>query len=293
MDYLSSLLSLDGIAIGNYDRVLADRDRTPLAPEDARLLMALHAEAETAATLVAVSASVANALAREDAPKPSPRSLTTFAPPDLALFSASAAQLMDAGFGSQLLPALQDLAARIALARQMSKAFVAEAGIKAKVPSVDPEALSDAWRKACGSAQTALKALKRELSQQGAPIPARQAVALLDLLEVAGRGLNPCVEADGCVIVPGWAERRQHKRQKVDLQAEASIGLSLEPVQIFDVSTGGMGLTGLKNPRRGDALTVKLASGRRLRGSVAWVAGSKAGMRFEQPIPPGDTLLCE
>ena len=218
--------------------------------------------------------------------------LRGFAPPDLALFVASATQLVNAGFGAKLLPALQDLAARIALARQMSKAFMAEAGIKAKVPSVDPEALSDAWRKACGSAQTALKALKQEMSQHGAPAPARQAVALLDLLEVAGRGLHPCVEPDGCVIVPGWAERRQHRRVKVDLEAEASLGLSQQTVQIFDISSGGMGLTGLTNPRRGDALTVKLASGRRLRGSVAWVAGSKAGMRFQQPLPAGDALLC-
>ncbi len=113
------------------------------------------------------------------------------------------------------------------------------------------------------------------------------------LLNQAERGLSPCVEPDGCVIVPGWAERREHKRFKVDLRAEASIGLSLEPVHIFDISAGGMGLIGLTNPRRGDALTVKLKEGRRLRGSIAWVAGNKAGMRFQQPLTPGDALLCE
>ncbi len=61
---------------------------------------------------------------------------------------------------------------------------------------------------------------------------------------------------------------------------------------ISDISAGGMGLIGLTIPR-GDALTVKLKEGRRLRGSIAWVAGNKSGMRFQQPVSPSDALLCE
>ncbi len=39
MDYLQSLLSLDGIAIANYDQVLAGREPNRLAPEETRLLV--------------------------------------------------------------------------------------------------------------------------------------------------------------------------------------------------------------------------------------------------------------
>ena len=257
MDYLQSLLSLDGVAIANYDRLLAERNKYPLPPEDARLLLALYAEAETAATLIAVSASIANTLSREDGPSPNVRSLTTFSPPDLAFFTSCSPQLLQSEFGSEILPNLQDLVARIGLARQMSKALVAEASIKSKAPSVDTEALSDAWQKACSSAARALKALNREMNRQSNLAP-RQSAALLDLLDMAGRGLYPCVEPDGCVIVPGWAERRLHKRQKADFEVEATLGLSIETARAFDISAGGMGLTGLTNPRRGDAISVKL-----------------------------------
>jgi hypothetical protein len=305
MDYLQSLLALDGVAIANYGKLLEEErtgdneDSKPSdsaaaehpVPDTVRLLLALNAEAEAAATLIAVSASIANALARNDAPRPCPRALTTFAPPEPGVFAASAAHLMSQEYAPELLPALQELFSRMALARQMSRAFAAEAGINSRAPSVDPEALADAWRKACRSAETALRTLKRELNQHGAPQRAAT-VGLLDLLDVAGRGLHPCVEPDGCVIVPGWAERRQHRRHRTDLEVEVMIGLAVETARVFDVSAGGMGLTGLKTPRRGDAITVKLDTGRRLRGTIAWVAGNKAGMRLQQPLAPGDALLC-
>lgn len=294
MNYLQSLLALDGAAISNYEMALRSQDEQREVPGHVRLLIALNVEAETVATLAAVSASIANAMAKGGASTgPAPRSLVTFMPPDLTLLATSTAQVVDARLDKNLLKELQNFSSRLGFAKQLSRAFAAECGIKSQKSSVDVLALADAWRHGCGAAITALRALTAELEYYGAGLEAPAKTGLPDLLEVAARGLSPCVEPDGCVIVPGWAERRRHKRHKVDLAAEAILGLEIHPIRIFDLSAAGAGVTGLSSGRRGDALTVKLGSGRRLRGTIAWIAGSRAGVRFGSPLSAGDPLLCE
>lgn len=291
MDYLQSLLSLDGIAIANYDQVLQDGRRGGARPEFVRLLMALKAEAETAATLAVVSASIANALDRAESARPSVRCLRTFSPPELSLFSASATALIAEETAANLVPALQDFAARISFARQMSLAFVSDLSSGAR--SIDRETLCHAWRKACSSAQRAIEALNTELGQLTAVIAPEPPTHLVAHLEEAASGHAPCVEPDGCVIVPGWAERRRSRRVKVDLSAEVHLGSAVAKARVFDLSAGGMGLIGLNNSRRGDSVTVALESGRRFRGTIVWVTGEKAGVRFQQALSPDDALLCE
>jgi hypothetical protein len=53
-----------------------------------------------------------------------------------------------------------------------------------------------------------------------------------------------------------------------------------------------MGLAGLPAAGVGDAVTITLDDGRRLRGTVAWAAGDRAGLRFSEPLAPDDRLLC-
>lgn len=292
MDYLQSLLSLDGITIANYDRILQDPRPSKARPEHIRLLMALKAEAETAAMLVAVCASLANALSREHGTRPAARCLTTFSPPELSLFQASTTALIGSEASVELVPTLQDFAARLSFARQMSQVFVTESPSARAAASIDAEALSDAWRKACLSAQGALAGLSAELRRHVTATVKDPSEGLIEQLQQAEAGLSPCVERDGCVIVPGWAERRQSKRIRVDIAAEVHLGPSIRTARVFDVSTGGMGLRGLENLRRGDSVLVKLAYGRRFRGTIAWVAGDKAGVRFQQALPADDALLC-
>lgn len=295
MNYLQSLLALDGVAISNYELALSAENRQRETPGLVKLLLALNAEAETAATLVAVSASIANALesSEEASPRPSARSLVTFAPPELVLLAASTSQLVSAQLDGNMLVQMQNFSNRLTLAKQLSRAYAAEQGIRSQKTSIDIAALGDAWRHACRSAIGALRSLKSELKFQGAEAEAPAKVGLPDLLEVAARGLSPCVEPDGCVIVPGWAERRRHKRRKLDLAAEASVGSRVQPVQIFDVSAGGMGVSGLNLGQRGDLVSVKLPCGRRLRATLAWIAGNRAGLRFQTPLSSRDPLLCE
>jgi hypothetical protein len=112
------------------------------------------------------------------------------------------------------------------------------------------------------------------------------------LLSGAGNGLKPCLDEGGRLYVPPLPQRRRAPRRSV-LQNCVVHGPAqqLQTGFIRDASMGGLGLGRISGLRRGDHVRVDLANGRQLHGSIAWVTGSSAGLRFDVTLEPSDSLI--
>lgn len=288
MDYLQSILDLDSAA-------LAQMERGPAAGASSvafqARLASLMAEVENAATLVAVSGSIANALAGTGMPPVAVSGFATYAPPDLTGLHAWARDLIAVGGPGQLAVQMQEFGRRLGLARRMADAHVAEVRRGRGPVSVEAEPLADAWSRTCRSARDLVQALAALTGANASGPEADRLADLVTLLERVAKGEAVCVEADGCVVVPGFAERRRHARFDVDQAAEICFGANVYPIRLVDASVGGLGIEGPRLLLPGDAVTVRMADGRKLRAHVAWVREAKAGLRFVEPLQATDPLL--
>jgi len=237
MNYLQSILSLDADALSGA-RLGYDTDLLEIfspSPEQ-RLAGALSRETECTATFVAVSASIANALSVTGKGRVCAQALQTFTHLDTPVLDSAMTTFLDGGKPAAILEPLQAFLFRLALAGRLSTAFVREAGLPADRQTVHCATLCDAWRNACTAAIGLLFVLN-EFDAKDRCNPASTArQPLIDLLLRAANGGHPCVEDDGCVVVPGWAERRRHERIAVNLPAQLRSVLGTFDIRIVDVS---------------------------------------------------------
>lgn len=256
-----------------------------------KLLSALLGEVEAVAVLVMASASLANALSAPIGQRIPRSAFVTYLPTELVLYTTAAGDLIRAGISPDVLATQQMLNARLTLAKRLSTAFAGE--VEGQPAVVQPEALADAWQRACGAAFAAVQALRQALIETtGGRIQPRIG-RTAENLKAAQRGEFPCVLGDGSIVVPGWAERPRPRvrRQPLDIacviQAESRTVMG----QIYDLSTGGLGFTGAGELKRGSPITVELPNGRWLTGKVSWCSGDRAGMKFDSPLAYDDPLL--
>lgn len=288
MDYLSTLLSLDGVAIAEFEDAF-EPGETRLSAEDRRLIAALASEVRGTATLIAVSASIANALEMLGPATVNARALVAFAPPEFEISEALRERLFEAALPGALERLTRELGARAGLARRMSLTYAQEAQGPEMGQSIDAEVLAHAWRRAAKAAAEILEALSG-LDPDGQGAAATQD-GILNLLNAAAQGGHPCVEAQGGIVIPGWAERRRHRRFAADLTVDIEIAGLNHVVRVFDVSAGGLGLSGLDRVMAGTAATARVPDGRRLSGTIAWAANGRAGLKFRTPLQASDPLL--
>ncbi len=286
MNYLQSILCLDSTALEALERQV----RPPVG-RDSDGLAKLSAHVEIAATFSAVTASIANALADPRAPKVNVQALSTYAPSDLPAAFDTAEQMAWDGEDQDLAANLFEFQARLGLAKRMAHAFVNERADKSPNPSVAPDALADAWCNTCASALRLVHVISdvRKLAPEAAET--QRFIALCQLLEEAKGPAYPCVETDGYVVVPGWAERRRQARYEINIPALIEFGPVSYEISIVDVSRGGLGIDGIQVLLAGDTVTVNLPDGRSLPARVAWVSGARAGLELADPLAPDDPLL--
>lgn len=301
MNILQALLSLDAGAIASMER------EDGKAPSDVqsgsheghlwqKLLEALRVEAGFAATFIATSASIANALDGSLRNKPSAQALLTYLPSEMPILATAMPRMINGELLPELAQSAQALEARLSLARRMSIAYAAETKGGQTSTTVNLTALQDALAHTCTSAMRFLEAL----DDQTHPSCERSArkLPLLDLLASAANGQSPCVEQDGCVSVPGWAERRRHHRQDIDIEVEVELITSQATftARAFDVSRSGFGLmqmssVALASLKRGDLVRLKLPDCRILDGRIAWTTESKSGIELSLNLHPDDPIL--
>jgi hypothetical protein len=96
--------------------------------------------------------------------------------------------------------------------------------------------------------------------------------------------------------VPGWAERRRHKRQVIDITIEILTSQGAFMARAFDVSCSGLGIAEIPSAALagltiGGPVRLQVPDGRVLSGIVAWVAASKAGVHLSPNLCPDDPIL--
>jgi hypothetical protein len=151
--------------------------------------------------------------------------------------------------------------------------------------------LRESWRALCHEAKRFIVELEGlcpadlpELYQQNTRVVSA-------LLNGAGNGLRPCLDANGRLYVPPLPQRRRAPRRTVLQNCIVNGPKDIQSGFIRDVSAGGLGLGRVAGLRRGDRVRIDLINGRQLQGSVAWVTGSSAGVRFDVALEPSDNLI--
>lgn len=272
--------------------ILAELDAGE-ADNNQRLFEHLTSEAHAVAVEVAVVTTAANALndwrtpiASEDVARFSPQTATLRA----LLLVLDNNHMIDDRASRELLKFI----AGVDTARATLDAYLDECETLSadRAGLVHARLLRTSWR------TLALEAKRHIISLESAwPVPLSELYLqnsriVSALLSGAGNGLKPCLDESGRLYVPPLPQRRRAPRRSV-LQ-NCIVHGPAQQVQtgfIRDASVGGLGLGRVAGLKRGDHVRVDLANGRQLHGSIAWVTGSSAGMRFDVTLEPSDSLI--
>ena len=255
-----------------------------------RLASTLKVDLVNTAMLVAAATSLANAMQRGAACASGPRALAVFGPAPSARLASAVDRLVAEEIDAGVCEALQSFAAHLQLVQRMSTAFIAGGDVDADAGRpVDAEVLADAWRRTCATAADAIAALAALATASNARAGATGKA--LALLAEAGAGGTPCLDPDGRIDIPGWAERRRDARYDTQKSAMAHCDGVSTPVNIRDLSASGIGLDVPSGARPGDRLTLRLPSGREITGTVAWAGGRRAGLKLDRRLPDDDPLF--
>ncbi|NOU05807.1 MAG: hypothetical protein HOO99_06450 [Hyphomicrobiaceae bacterium] len=271
-------------ALGRSDGPVMPAPSASVA-DGARALAVLDAEIMQVSALIAVVSSVFNALERRSYAHIDPRVVVAFIPAHSAAFAAAPDVAREACDLPQLL-ALHSYLARFSFAERLTRAALVPGGALTD----DVELIADAWRRTCVAALE-VEALFAavEVDDIGNAVfraerDSRARSTARALLEAAALGGWPCLDLDGRVTVPGWAERRRSPRVVVSqlvtvvVHGVASVG------RLVDVSRDGMQIAAAATVSCGDAIEVVLADQRRAVGQVRWAQGGRIGVQLNGPF---------
>jgi hypothetical protein len=259
-----------------------------------KLVAAVRGDIANAAVLIATLASIANAIEGRAPTVAERAALAVFAPAHTVHFRTAVERLLASDLAIDDCWRLQSYLARLALALRLSSMLARDGASplgREAASAGDCEIHADAWRRVCSAAVAVIECLDALL---GTDVPAEGPAGpggngrTLALLRAASHGGTPCLDADGRVMVPGWAERRRESRLALNVVASAIVGERTLAAIIRDASPSGLGLTLSSPAKPGEAISVRLADGRALDGIVAWAVGRRAGVRLERRLQPGD-----
>lgn len=151
--------------------------------------------------------------------------------------------------------------------------------------------LQGSWRALARDAKIVLLDLEHTAAAPLSDLHGQNARIVSALLSGAANGLKPCLDDAGRLYVPPLPQKRRSPRRAVLQNCIVHGPHQLQTGFVRDASAGGLGLGRISNLKRGDRVRVDFVSGRQFNGTIAWVAGASAGMRFDTPLSPGDALV--
>ena len=263
-----------------------------LDPQIARILQAVLLEIEQAGVFTAVSMSVATALLKRGGPAINPWHLQSYGPAKAQIYPVVAARLLSSTLGLERLNPVQNYFARLEFAQRLSQMVL---GLDPALPASgrlnEIEKLEDAWRYVCIASREASEVIRSCLSEAGYDEPPAANPRGGELLRAAGRGERPCVDVDGNVTVPGWAENRKAKRIAVHSQVTVYYRGSKQTVVLDNVSKMGVGLKGLEGAIPGRMISMVLESGETISGMIVWSRSSSVGIKLDEQLCDDHPLL--
>lgn len=248
----------------------------PLSPA----LKQFQAELHHLAVLVCVMTSAANALENRLDDRSLAAMIVDFCPKQPTL-SYPAQELALLAAGDQIVEDLQDLQARLSFAQMLTKHLDGKFRKNVDASTGDIEILADAWRRTSARMLAVLNGLGISRAECG--------TLVVGFLKNCLAGGSPCLNENGGLEIPGWAERRKATRISVQQTAQASTGGALFDVSVLNASTVGLGLTG--DAKSGQRTKVIFADGREVSGTVKWSEDGRFGLQLDQPLAKSDRLL--
>lgn len=252
----------------------------------------LITETHYAALLTAVATSGVNALTGSST-QLCPAELAPFVRTDFAVFRHLQVMVTEASAGVRF----EAIPAFIEASEQGSEAYqrfiddVPSLGdVRACV--LHRHALAQGWRTACVAALAALDELQLAMGQNMPPSYVANYSVLKGLLRGSSEGFKPCLDARNQLFLPVLPQQRRWPRHSV-LQACVVIWDGTRHAAfVRDASAGGLGLEQMPAALvRGASLTVEMACGRTLSGTIAWSRDKAAGLKFLRPLVLSDPLI--
>jgi hypothetical protein len=151
--------------------------------------------------------------------------------------------------------------------------------------------LQVAWRGLARETKTLMLDVEHASTTPLPDLHGQNARVVSALLTGAANGLKPCLDDAGRLYVPPLPQKRRSPRRAVLQNCLVHGPHQLQTGFVRDVSAGGLGLGRIAGLKRGDRVRVDFISGRQFHGTIAWVTGASAGMRFDAPLSPGDALV--
>lgn len=248
-------------------------------------------EIEEASVYVAISASVAGALADNRAAL-TPKHLVSYLPSNPNMYRRHIDTVLNAALSPAIVLPVQAYHARLSYALRLSHA-IADAGPAPNdtIRAAELTRLEEAWRHVCGTALGAISVVREALASvrhSRPPVNNENAEALLRSAKAGGR---PCVDGEGSVRMPRWAESRGHARHVTSYPARiVAQDRTIETV-IENVSRTGLGLSGIGDIAAGTRIAVELEHGERIMGKIMWARGPRAGVQLDAMLDSEHPLL--
>lgn len=253
------------------------------------LISGLFAELLNSALLSGVTASVANSVATGAHPN-LVGVLVSYLPPLPTIYPSLAADLLRQPQTGLLALHMQEYYAHLGLMRDLTHDVADANGRFSSVVTDCIDQIARNWQKLAGSAAAAIDQWKAlpglifTISQQ------ERAGLVQSILADVALGMAPCVDDQGAVTVPAWAERRQIRRLHRNLHLHVMAGDRIERVLITNASDNGIGIIGLRGVQVGDGIEILIGPGRTLPATIVWVRGDQVGIAYDSP-PPMDWSL--
>ncbi len=278
-------------------RRLVARDAAGTPVEDElTVLEALTFATQEAAVGAALVASWANGLpgAREPA---APRLVAAELPTSPALYLPLGRWRRETGLNAETLQTIDLLFRRLGSTRRALARCIAEAEDLGndRALALHVFVLIRSAREFAEAARDAVSILRTSIAFPLDERFARSCDILFALLTDCIHGRSPCLE-NGAPRRPDLPQRRRAQRihygEYVHLDFRDMRG-SVYSVRVYarDVSTGGLGLSGVPFIEADKLVQVRTPDGRRLVARLAWWKNGDAGLTFIDPLSPEDPLI--
>jgi hypothetical protein len=264
------------------------QNHTGAGPLALRQLAMLKTELLDACILISVATSIANAIAREDFEHLCPGSIAKYCPQSTTSFQKTMDWILSAETDcpTALARHIQSYCSRLAMAKKLCICFTEENKTPNTHKTIDVTALADAWQRVCLAAVELNQALNTYLETAGELVVIKTEISTVRLLKLAKSGKSPCLDEDGRIHIPGWAERRRDNRRPTDFQVTALIRGKTETVTVLDLSPGGAKLSAAAGI--GERVIVRFENGLEVLSIVRWTKRGQIGVRFHERIELAD-----
>jgi hypothetical protein len=254
-----------------------------------RVVTRLKTELLNVSVFNAVTSSIANKSQSDCGQVNIDSEITFFSPLHSAFFVNSTECIVPDSYDLDIGPKLQAYGGRLQLAQRLCQCLTDKNSTAEGACDVKLEILPDALRRVCLAAIELLEALDLFLKRTGHWTFNEREEQVVKLLTRAGAGEAPCIDDQGKISIPGWAERRRDKRVQPSCSAAAIIGNRRQEIVVLDASIRGLGISGVAEV--GQHVEILLSDERRLSGSVEWARDGRFGIRLLRPLSPNDPLL--